>query len=117
MELLPPRAGGNSTLEFKNALLSLGFDVEAQKIDVDELSNIQVPSVLLVLPTENLESGWAPSFGHYFVLWPLDKQRVRILDYPRESVVFSIDYLIRHLRSAGITNIPVLVCSNQNLRN
>jgi hypothetical protein len=37
IELLPPRRGGNSMLEFKNALLSLGFNVEARKIDVGEL--------------------------------------------------------------------------------
>jgi len=117
MELLPPRPGGNSMLEFKNALLSLGFEVDAQKLNVNELANIRAPSILLVLPPENLEGGWAPPFAHYVVLWPLDKQRVRILDYPRESVVFSVDYLIRDLRSAGITNIPVLLCSNQGLAN
>jgi len=103
-------------LEFKSALLSLGFEVEAQKLNVNELANIRTPSVLLVLPPENLEGRWAPAFGHYVVLWPLDEQRVRVLDYPRDSVTFSIDYLIRHLRTAGITNIPVLLCSNQNLR-
>lgn len=110
MELLPPSHQGNSMLEFKKALLSLGFEVEARRLSVDELTTIHVPSVLLILPLQTLQDTWGPPLGHYIVLWPLDEENVRILDHPRDPFVLSMGYLAHLLRDAGITNIPVLFC-------
>lgn len=49
IELLPFTHQGNSMLEFKHALETLEFKVEAQKLVVDELNNLRVPAVILVL--------------------------------------------------------------------
>jgi len=117
MKLLPPKLGGNSMLEFKDALVSLGFGVEAQKLTIDELANIRVPSVVLILPPKKLQGTGALPLGHYLVLWPLDEEKVRVLDYPHDPFVLSVDYLVRHLRDASITNIPVLLCSKQGQEN
>ena len=49
LKLLPfDRKKGNSMLELKAALISLGFNVEAQRLAADEFSNIQVPAIFLV---------------------------------------------------------------------
>jgi len=40
VELLPITTRGNSMLEFKEALESLGFNVEAQRLTAEELANI-----------------------------------------------------------------------------
>jgi len=111
MELLPPKQQGNNMLEFKAALLSLGFQVEAQKLSVDELANTSVPTVFLLFTPESLELAGAQPIGHYLVLWPLDKEKVKILNYPHEPVTLSRDYLVKHLHRAGINNAPVLLCS------
>jgi hypothetical protein len=113
MELLPPKPEGNSMLEFKQALMSLGFEVEPQKLTVEEIVAIRVPSVILILPPQKLEGAGAPPMGHYLVLWPLDRERVKIMDYPRDPIVVSFGYLARHIRRAGITRIPALLCGQE----
>lgn len=112
-ELLPFTNKGNSMLEFKAALVSLGFQVEAQRLTVDELANIRVPSILLMLPTESPYATLALSSGHYLVLWPLDEERIQILDYPREPIVLSMDYWSEHLHDIGVKNIPILLCGKE----
>lgn len=51
--------------------------------------------------------------GHYLVLYPVNGERVEILDYPRDPTVVSFEYLGRHIRRAGITHIPALLCGQQ----
>jgi ABC-type bacteriocin/lantibiotic exporter with double-glycine peptidase domain len=106
LKLLPLTDKGNSMLEFKNVLRSLGFQVEAQRLDVEEFADLRVPAIVLILPPYGAEA----NAGHYLVLWPLDGQTVQILDYPHHSVTISVDYWIRHLRRIGIENVPVLLC-------
>ena len=113
LELLPFSAEGNSMLEFKTALLALGFQVEAQRLTVDELANIRVPSILLMLSPEYPDAKAQPVTGHYLVLWPLDEESVQILDYPRAPVVLSTNYWIRHLQRIGVTDIPILLCGKE----
>ena len=101
-------------LEFKNALISLGFQVEALRLTANELANIQVPIICLMLPYENIrnEPESAP-IGHYLVLWPLNEESFEILDYPRKPLVVPRNYWIRHLRNIGTENIPVLLCDTE----
>jgi len=100
-------------LEFKAALISLGFGVEAQRLTGGELANIQVPAVVLISAPENLESARMQPAGHYLVLWPLDENSVQILDYPHEPIALSRDYWAAHLHRVGANSIPVLLCSKQ----
>lgn len=106
LELLPFTSKGNSMLEFKAALLCLDFQVEAQMLTIEELANIRVPATLLMPDTENM----AQPYGHYLILWPLADGEIQILDYPREPIVLSTEHWIRHLKTAGIKKIPVLLC-------
>jgi len=111
LELLPFTPEGNSMLEFKGALMSLGFEVEAVRLTPDEFANVRVPTVLLMLPPEKSWTNTAEPFvGHYRVLRPLNEESLEILDYPRDPVVVSTDYWIRHLRRIGVKNVPVLLC-------
>jgi len=114
LNLLPFRREGNSMLEFKLALMSLGFKVEAQRINVDELYQIRNPAVILIIPQENLELLKTQTFGHYFVLWPLDDKTLRIFDYPNEPVILSTEFWISHLHTIGVKEMPVLLCSKQD---
>jgi hypothetical protein len=112
LELLPPAPIGNSMLEFKAALMSLGFHVEAQRLTIDELTSIQLPAVILVFTLDSMElSTVKPPPGHYFVLWPLDEHSVEVLYYPREPAVVSWNHWARFLHSVGDETIPSLLCS------
>ncbi len=113
LELLPLRQEGNSMLEFKSALLTLDFSVEAQRLTADELANIQDPTVVLISPPEKHEPAKMQPAGHYLVLWPLDEISVQILDYPREPIAVSRDYWAAHLRRVGANSIPALLCGKQ----
>ena len=113
MELLPPKPEGNSMLELREALRSLGFAVESQKLTAEEIVAIRVPTVILILPPQKLEGAWAPPKGNYLVLCPVNRERVEILDYPRPPTVVSFEYLARHIRRAEITRIPALLCGQQ----
>ncbi len=114
LELLPHTGEGNSMLEFKGALMSLGFNVEAVRLTADEFAGLRVPAVVLMFPPESAWDGTEqPPVGHYSVLWPLDDQSFEMLDYPRQPVVFGTEYLIRHLRMTKIETLPVLLCGRQ----
>ena len=114
LELLPHTSEGNSMLDFKGALMSLGFKVEAVKLTADEFAGLQVPAVVLVLPPPEARLGPHQStLGHYLVLWPLDDRAFEILDHPREPVRISRDYWVRHLRMTKIETLPVLLCGRQ----
>jgi len=114
LELLPMRREGNSMLEFKVVLESMRFEVQAQRITVDELANIRVPAILLVLPPDSTEETMAgPVQGHYLVVWPLDTESVEILDYPCDPAVVFTDLSIDHLHSIGVKRIPILLCGKR----
>ena len=114
LELLPLTAQGNSMLEFKCALLSLGIDVDAQRLGPEELADIEVPVVVLQLPPPVVASGDPVAMGHYFVVWPLDDQRIKLLDYPREPVVLARDNWLKHLQAAEARAMPTLLCSQRH---
>jgi len=106
-------------LEFKWVLESIGFEVQSQRISIDELADIRVPAILLVLPVETPEEATSPTRsvqGHYVVVWPSDSETVEILDYPREPTVLFTDSWISQLRNIGVKSIPVLLCGKQGQR-
>lgn len=114
LELLPMRREGSSMLEFKVVLESMGFEVQAQRITVDELANIRVPAILLALPVETPEETRSQVLqGHYLVVWPLDTESVEILDYSRGPAVVFTDLWIDHLHSIGVKSIPILLCGKR----
>jgi hypothetical protein len=100
-------------LELREALRSLGFAVESQKLAAEEIVALQVATIILILPPQKLEGAWAPAMGHYLVLCPVNRETVEILDYPRPPTVVSFEYLASHLRRAGIKGVPALLCGQQ----
>jgi len=115
LSLLPLRSEVNSMLELKVALESLGFEVEPQRITVDELANIRVPTIILVLPLDNNKADQMQRvIGHYLVLWPTSDNKFQILDYPRDPIIVDIEHWIGYLRNIGLTNIPVLFCGRRD---
>ena len=101
-------------LELKAALISLGFNVEAQRLAADEFSNIQVPAIFLVsAEEEKTETAANPAVGHYFLWWPIDKENVQIVDYPRSYRIFSKKDWIARLHKDNVRDLPVLLCGRQ----
>ncbi len=113
-ELLPHSSSGNSMLQFKKALQSVGLAVEAQRLSVDEFSDVQQAAIVLIFPPRNTRHSVAQtSMGHYLVFRPLDNAEVRIINYPHKPIVLSTDYWIKHLKRTGIKEVAVLLCSRQ----
>jgi len=115
VEFLPLTDKGNSMLEFKRALRFLGFQVEANELNAEELVEIQTPSVILLyLSQKNCRNNpEKPLLGHYFVLLPVDEHLIEIQNYPYDGVVISKDYFIKHLHRIGIENAPTLLCRKE----
>lgn len=114
LELLPLQPTGNSMFEFKQALISLGFSVEAVRLSPQEFAGLRVPAVVLVLPPRvSWPDPQEPPLGHYLVLWPLGNGMLEILDHPRKPISISITYWIRHLQMTKIENLSVLLCGRQ----
>lgn len=111
LELLPFTSQGNNMLELKGALIYLGFKVEAQRLTVDELAQVQVPAIILAAPqNQNEEFLFKTCSGHFFVLWPMDDRTVKLIDYPRDPVILFIDDWIHHLHNIGVESVPALLC-------
>jgi hypothetical protein len=98
-------------LEFKHALETLGFEVEAQKLVVDELNNLRVPAVILVSPPQKSKR---KEPYHYIIVWPLTDNMVQVLDYPNSPIIISAEYWAKYLHSIGVKDIPVLLCGSKN---
>ena len=115
LRLLPNNPTGNSMKEVKQALESVGFNVKALKIAVEEIPNVKVPSILWTHPPQQAVVSKDPKrLGHYLVVLPLGGARLQILDYPVNPVVLSADAWGRHLRSMEITDMPVLLCGQKS---
>lgn len=113
-ELLPMTHQGNSMLEMKRSLVSVGFHVEAVRINVEEISRMQVPAILFACPpsdaiTKKEQSG----LGHYLVVLPLGDEEYQVLDFPRSPIVLSGDVWAKYLRSIGIENVSILLCGEK----
>ena len=103
-------------LEFKRALQSLGFGVRAERLSAKQTSEINEPCILLLVPPQNAKSKEdTKPLGHYLVLWPVDTERIEILDYPRPLVTVSRSFWQKHLQTVGIDDIPALLCIKKSL--
>ena len=56
LELLPISSKGNSMLEMKQALESLGFSAKPLRIKVDEITNLHVPAIMWAHPPKRYEA-------------------------------------------------------------
>ncbi|MBN2591224.1 MAG: hypothetical protein JXA96_15275 [Sedimentisphaerales bacterium] len=104
--LLPISQNGNSMLDFKNVLEKLGVNVEALKLPVEDLIRIQVPGIVLQLTNSS-------QMGHYFVIYPLSKNKVQLLDYPRTPQIQNVDSWIIHLKKIGVKECNILLCGKK----
>jgi len=110
-QLLPVGRQGNSMLEVKTALQSLGFHVRPQRITITEFADIRQPAVVLLSAPQNPQLRLpGKNLGHYLVVCPEPEHHIRILDNPRNPVTVSTDYWIQHLRRLHIHKIPILLC-------
>jgi hypothetical protein len=117
LELLPFTPQGNNMLELKGALIYLGFKVEAQRLTVDELSQVRVPAIILAEPKSQNEGFVSTTYsGHFFVLLPMDNKTIKLIDYPRDPVILFIDDWISHLHNIGVENAPILLCGKPSQR-
>jgi len=112
---LPITKNGNNMLEFKKALIEIGYNVEAQKLCPEELRNIRVPCVVLSeSPDKNGNSG---SLGHFFIITPqADNKEINVYDYPSKPQAIQIEILIESLKQKGVTEIPTLLCGKEGQR-
>lgn len=116
LALLPRSSKGSNMLEFKRAIQYLGFDVRAERLSAKQTSDINMPCVILLMPPQPVKSQKdSRPLGHYLVLWPVDSERIEILDYPRPSVTIARNFWQKHLQTVGIDNIPALLCTKQSL--
>lgn len=111
MKLLPARREGNNMLEYKMALDSLGFRVQAQWLSASEFNTLDIPAILLVPCLGKTQpNGFEGSIGHYLVLWPLDNEAVEILDRPCNRPILTRRYWVKHLQRTGLEQILALLC-------
>jgi len=112
--LLPKSSKGNNMLEFKNALQHLGFNVRAEQFSADQSGDMNLPCIVLLMPSGINAIGRPPrTIGHYLVLWPVDAEKIEILDYPRPPVIISRNYWGKHLQTVGIESVLALICDRQ----
>jgi ABC-type bacteriocin/lantibiotic exporter with double-glycine peptidase domain len=114
VQLLPKGSKGNNMLEFKQVLQSLGFNVKAERFSAEQSGDVNLPCIVLLIPSGiNTIGGQPGPIGHYMVLWPVDAEKLEILDYPRPPVIISRNYWGKHLQTIGIDNVPMLICDRQ----
>ena len=98
-------------LEFKQVLQHLGFKVKAEQLSADQSGDVNLPCIVLLIPSGINAIGRQPGMiGHYLVLWPVDAEKVEILDYPRPPFAVNRNYWGKHLQTVGINTAPVLIC-------
>ncbi len=115
--ILPRSEQGNSMLEVKRALQTVGFEVSAEKLSISQSGEINTPCVVLLFPpgTDTVGGRHSRAMGHYLVLWPVDSNKIEIIDYPRPVFVLSRDYWVRHLKTVGIRSFSALLCTRKRL--
>ncbi|MFC1781822.1 DUF1573 domain-containing protein, partial [Planctomycetota bacterium] len=115
LELLPITSKGNSMLEVKQALESLGFNVKPLSITTDEIANIRVPTIMWAHPPEgDIVRKDSRNIGHYIIVIPVDNNSVQVLDFPQSPVILPVQPWSRHLSSNGIENIPLILCGRKD---
>ena len=113
LRFLPKSLKGNNMLEFKKVLQQLGFSVKAEQLSADQTGEVNLPCIVLLIPSGIKITGMQPgTMGHYIVLWPIDSQKMEIIDYPRPSLTINRNYWAKHLQTIGISTVPVLVCDS-----
>ena len=112
LHFLPKSSKGNNMLEFKKVLQQLGFSVKAEQLSADQTGEVNLPCIVLLIPTGIKITGMQPgTMGHYLVLWPINSQKMEIIDYPRPSLTINRNYWVKHLQTIGVSTVPVLVCN------
>ena len=111
LEMLPLTPKGNSMLEMKQALESLGFNVKPLRIRFDEIANLRVPTIMWAYaPKGTVVRKEAKNLGHYLVVIPLDNDTLHVLDYPESPVILATHTWIKHLGGIGVEDIPIILC-------
>ena len=114
VHLLPKNPKGNNMLELKMVLRHLGFKIRAEELSAKQLGDMKLPCVVLLVPSGISAMGRQPgTIGHYMVLWPVDAEKVEILDYPRPPFTVNRNYWGKHLQTVGIESVPALICDRQ----
>lgn len=111
LQLTPPNPAGNSLVEMRIALKTLGFEARAVKLTLVEILKLKVPAILLALPPASKEGADIPrSIGHYFIVLPLGEDEVQILNYPRPPLVVSRQDLKETLAANSQVKYPAILC-------
>lgn len=111
VHLLPKSSKGNNMLELKQVLQRRGFKVRAEELSAEQSGDVNLPCIVLLMPSGINAVGRPPrTIGHYLVLWPVDSEKVEILDYPRSPFTVNRNYWGKHLQTVGVNTVPVLVC-------
>jgi hypothetical protein len=107
LEFLPLRDDGNSLLECQEAARKLGFSVEAVKLAPHELAGLRCPAIILETPDL---AGRQSRIGHYFVIRPLSKGNIQVLDFPRPPKILAAADWAAYLRQIKAPQLTALVC-------
>src|SRR5439155_24651438 len=110
LELLPNTTTGNSMLEFKKALQTLGLKSEAMQLSPAEFVRLRSPTVVYVKPPpkDDPTISQVARLGHFFVSRPTPTG-LQLLDYPYETEVISREDYEKYLGSRGLKEIVALV--------
>lgn len=110
--LVPPRAGGNSMLELRDALVHLGFDARARRVRPEQLAPLDAVCIVWTPGQGEVRTpgGGRYRVGHFVVARPLGGGRWQILDFPtKRQIVDGPRWARESVPDADQSGIPVLV--------
>lgn len=113
--LLPRTSFGNSMLEFKKVLKSLGYDVKAYSSSPQEIADLEMTAVVLVGPAQNnfkiVEQN--QHRNHFLLISPVDQEHIEIIDYPKNRFTQERQQWAEKMRKRGVQSLPILICERQ----